>query len=53
MKFSYFSNLYKKPDLINQNPIRAGRVKNPEEFLYSSAIDYAGIRGYVKIMKFE
>jgi len=42
-EFNYFSNSYKKLDYIHQNPVRAGKVKNPEDFLYSSAIDYPGI----------
>ena len=34
---------------INENPVRAMIVWNPEDYLFSSARDYAGERGYVNI----
>ena len=40
---------HQKIDYIHNNPVRAGIVQNPEDYLYSSAVDYAGIPGYVKI----
>lgn len=34
---------------IHDNPVKAGIVKNPEEYLFSSARDYAGLKGLIKI----
>jgi hypothetical protein len=34
-----------KLDYIHNNPVKAGFVENPEDYLYSSAKDYAGIKG--------
>jgi REP element-mobilizing transposase RayT len=34
---------------IHQNPVRAGWVREAEHYLYSSAVDYAGKKGLVKI----
>jgi putative transposase len=34
---------------IHENPVRAGIVSYPEHYLYSSACDYAGQKGLVKI----
>lgn len=34
---------------IHDNPVRAGIVENPEDYLYSSARDYAGKQGLVKL----
>jgi len=42
-----------KTGLYPPKSFRLGIVKNPDDFLYSSAADYAGIPGYVKIMKIE
>lgn len=38
-----------KLDYIHRNPVRAGWVRLPEEYLYSSAIDYRGGRGLLEI----
>ncbi len=38
-----------KIEYIHQNPVRALIVRNPEEYLFSSAGDYCGIKGYVKV----
>ncbi|MEQ8807545.1 MAG: transposase [Imperialibacter sp.] len=38
-----------KVDYIHMNPVRAGLVSSPEHYLYSSAIDYAGGKGLVKV----
>jgi putative transposase len=35
---------------IHDNPVRAELVANPEEYLYSSARDYAGEKGLVEIV---
>lgn len=39
-------NLYGRVcfEYIHNNPVKAGLVKNPEEWPYSSASDYKGIR---------
>ena len=34
---------------IHQNPVRALIVAHPHEYLFSSALDYAGERGYVDV----
>lgn len=35
-----------KIDYIHKNPVEAGLVFRPEDYLYSSAADYAGDKGY-------
>lgn len=39
-----------KLEYIHQNPVRAGWVENAEDYLYSSARDYAGLDGLIKIL---
>jgi putative transposase len=34
---------------LHDNPVRQGIVENPEEYLYSSAVDYSGRKGLVKV----
>jgi putative transposase len=34
---------------VHENPVREGIVDQPEEYLFSSARDYAGIRGLVAV----
>ena len=34
---------------IHMNPVESGIVENPEEYLYSSARDYAGVKGLLDI----
>ena len=41
--------LDQKMEYIHNNPVRAELVANPEDYLYSSARDYAGEKGLVKI----
>ncbi|PKP21563.1 MAG: transposase [Bacteroidetes bacterium HGW-Bacteroidetes-21] len=36
-------------DYIHNNPVVAGFVENPEDYLYSSARDYAGRKGLIDI----
>ena len=36
-------------DYIHNNPVKAQIVDNPEEYIYSSARDYAGIKGLVDV----
>ena len=38
-----------KLDYVHNNPVEEGVVESPEEYLYSSARDYAGITGLVDI----
>ncbi|MFP5471948.1 MAG: REP-associated tyrosine transposase [Bacteroidia bacterium] len=38
-----------KLDYLHANPIRAGIVKNAEDYLYSSATNYAGENGLVQV----
>jgi len=38
-----------KLDYIHNNPVRAGIVENPEDYLYSSARNYAGLKAMVEI----
>jgi putative transposase len=38
-----------KLNYIHYNPVEAGIVDRPEDYLYSSARDYSGTRGLVKI----
>lgn len=36
-------------DYIHNNPVRAGIVRNLEDYLYSSAVDYSGEKGLLEI----
>ena len=40
---------HQKLDYIHNNPVEAGFVDKPEEYLYSSARDYYGTRGLIDI----
>lgn len=48
-----FSNRFmeQKLEYIHYNPVRAGIVNNPEDYRYSSAIDYADGKGLIPIEK--
>lgn len=35
---------------VHQNPVESGIVFNAEEYIYSSAADYAGLKGLVKVI---
>ena len=37
----------------HQNPVEAGFVKEPKDYPYSTAIDYAGGKGMVKLVYLE
>ena len=39
-----------KLNYIHNNPVKAGIVYNPEDYVYSSAIDYAGSKGLIDII---
>ncbi len=38
-----------KIDYIHNNPVRAGIVYNPEDYVFSSATDYAGGKGLLEV----
>ena len=40
---------YTKINYIHNNPVEAGLVRRPEDYLYSSAQDYSGQEGPVKV----
>ena len=42
-----------KLDYIHYNPVEAGFVLKPEDWLYSSAIDYNGGKGILEIIQFK
>jgi hypothetical protein len=39
-----------KLDYIHENPVKEGVVENPEDYLYSSARDYAGKKGLLDVV---
>jgi len=41
--------MHQKLDYIHDNPVKAGIVERPEDYLYSSARDYYGIKGLIQI----
>lgn len=45
--------LKQKIHYTHYNPVRAGIVAEPEHYLYSSAIDYAGGKGLVRVTVLE
>ena len=38
-----------KLNYIHENPVRAGIVRKPEDYVYSSAANYAGMEGIIKV----
>ena len=40
---------FQRINYIHNNPVRAGIVENAEDYLYSSARDYAGMKGLVMV----
>ena len=40
-------------DYLHNNPVEAGFVRLPEDYVYSSALDYTGGGGYISIELFE
>ena len=42
-------DVMQKMDYVHNNPVDAGWVLEPDQYLYSSAIDYAGKKGLVKV----
>ncbi len=53
IELSSNSLMQQKLDYIHQNPIKAQIVAEPEHYLYSSAIDYAGGKGLLPIKFIE
>ncbi|GAB3822394.1 transposase [Pontibacter rugosus] len=45
--------MQQKLDYLHQNPVEAGFVEEPWEYLYSSARDYAGNKGLIDIILIE
>jgi len=45
--------LDQKLNYIHQNPVEAGFVREPEDYPYSSATDYTGIKGLVNLILLE
>ena len=50
-----FSNnfIHQKLNYIHQNPVEAGIVLKPEEYLYSSARNYAGLENLIDVVVIE
>jgi REP element-mobilizing transposase RayT len=46
-------HLHDTLDYIHNNPVQAGFVEKPEDYLYSSARDYYYLKGMVEIIKLE
>ncbi len=42
-----------KLNYIHENPVKEGLVAKPEDYLYSSAIDYCGGKGFIPIIFIE
>jgi len=40
-----------KLDYVHRNPVEAGFVQNPEDYIYSSARDYSGEKGILPLVK--
>lgn len=39
----------KNLNYLHNNPVESGEVAEPEHYLYSSAIDYAGGKGFLEV----
>lgn len=49
-EYIYSNNfIEQKIEYIHNNPVKAGIVQKPEDYRYSSAIDYIGEKGLLKI----
>jgi hypothetical protein len=46
----YNEMMDQKLEYIHENPVKEGIVESPEEYLYSSARDYAGRKGLLEIV---
>ena len=45
--------LHQKLDYIHDNPVVAGIVEKPEDYLYSSARNYCGMSGLIDVLLIE
>ena len=41
--------MFQKTEYVHDNPVKAGFVSKPEDFVYSSARDYFGLKGLLKV----
>ena len=49
LELSHNKMMDQKLEYIHDNPVKAGYVYNAEDYVYSSAIDYAGGKGLIPI----
>jgi hypothetical protein len=42
-----------KIDYIHNNPVKAGLVRNPEDYIYSSASNYSDMEYILEVIKLE
>jgi putative transposase len=47
--FSRQKRLHQKVNYLHHNPVRIGVVARPEDWLYSSAGNYAGSKGLIEL----
>lgn len=45
--------MYQKLEYLHNNPVAEGYVYETHEYVYSSAIDYAGGKGLIKVVLLE
>jgi REP element-mobilizing transposase RayT len=45
--------ILQKINYIHENPVRAGIVENAEDYLYSSARNYAGLQGEIEVITLD
>ena len=45
--------MHQKLDYVHNNPVEAGIVEKPEDYLYSSARNYYGLPGLIDILLVE
>lgn len=48
-RFEFAGKFKSKRYYIHQNPVKAMIVTHPHEYLFSSAVDYFGDRGFVEV----
>jgi len=44
---------FEKLEYLHNNPVRAGFVRKPEDYIYSSASNYAGTESVLEILKLD
>ena len=47
-----YIDIEQKASYIHENPVNSMLVKNAEDYVFSSAADYADIKGYVNVTKY-